>query len=127
LVGADKRWCEVDHVTYESVKHKAIHVIGDSTIGLPVPKSGTVANAMGKICANAVVHLIGGKQPPAMPPVNVCYSWVSDKEAMAVINAYRIAGGKVVQIEQKLTPGQSQAVGQNALGWARSIWNDVLG
>jgi len=127
LVGADKRWCQVDHVTYESVKHKAIHVIGDSTIGIPVPKSGTVANAMGKICANAVVHLIGGQQPPAMPPVNVCYSWVSDKEAMAVINAYRIEGGKVVQIEQKLTPGQSQAVGQNALGWARSIWNDVLG
>ncbi len=127
LVGADKRWCQVDHVTYESVKHKAIHVIGDSTIGLPVPKSGTVANAMGKICANAVVHLIGGKQPPGMPPVNVCYSWVSDKEAMAVINAYRIEGGKVVQIEQKLTSGQSQAIGQNALGWARSIWNDVLG
>jgi len=127
LVGADKRWCQVDHVTYESVKHKAIHVVGDSTIGIPVPKSGTVANAMGKICANAVVHLIGGKQPPPMPPVNVCYSWVSDKEAMAVINAYRIEGGKVVQIEQKLTPGQSQAIGQNALGWARSIWNDVLG
>ena len=49
LVGADKRWCEVDHVTYESVKHKGIHVIGDSTTGLPVPKSGTIANAMGKI------------------------------------------------------------------------------
>ncbi len=127
LVGADKRWCQVDHVTYESVKHKGIHVIGDSTIGLPVPKSGTMANAMGKICANAVVHLVGGKQPPPMPPVNVCYSWVNDKEAMAVINAYRIAGGKVVQIEQKLTPGQSQAFGQNALGWARSIWNDILG
>ena len=127
LVGADKRWCQVDHVTYESVKHKAIHVIGDSTIGIPVPKSGTVANAMGKICANAVVHLIGGQQPPAMPPVNVCYSWVSDKEAMAVINAYRIEGGKVVQIEQKLTPGQSQAVGQNALGWFHSIRNDILG
>ena len=127
LVGADKRWCQVDHVTYESVKHKAIHVVGDSTIGIPAPKSGTVANAMGKICANVVVHLIGGKQPPAMPPVNVCYSWVSDKEAMAVINSFKIEGGKVVQIEQKLTPGQSQAIGQNALGWARSIWNDVLG
>ncbi len=127
LVGADKRWCQVDHVTYESVKHKGIHVTGDSTIGLPVPKSGTIANAMGKICASAVVHLLGGKQPPPMPPVNVCYSWVSDKEAMAVINSFKIEGGKVVQIEQKLTPGQSQAVGQNALGWARSIWNDVLG
>ncbi|MEK7701599.1 MAG: FAD-dependent oxidoreductase [candidate division NC10 bacterium] len=127
LVGADKRWCQVDHVTYESVKHKGIHVIGDSTIGLPVPKSGTVANAMGKICANAVVHLVGGKQPPPLAPVNVCYSWVNDKEAMAVINSFKIEGGKVVQIEQKLTPGQSQAFGQNALGWARSIWNDILG
>ena len=56
LVGADKRWCEVDHVTYESVKQKNIHVVGDATIGLPVPKSGNVANAMGKICATAVVQ-----------------------------------------------------------------------
>ena len=54
LVGGDKRWCEVDHVTYESVKQKNIHVVGDSTIGLPVPKSGNVANAMGKICATAI-------------------------------------------------------------------------
>src|SRR5204863_1176556 len=61
LVGADKRWCEVNHLTYESVKHKNVHVVGDSTIGLPVPKSGNIANAMGKICAVAVVHLLNGK------------------------------------------------------------------
>jgi len=126
LVGADKRWCEVNHVTYESVKHKNIHVVGDATIGLPVPKSGTIANAMGKICASAVVHLLNGKEPPPMPPVNVCYSWVSDREAIAVINAYRIAQGKVVMIEQKLT-SQNVAVAQNSEGWARSIWNDILG
>jgi hypothetical protein len=61
-----------------------------------------------------------------MPPVNVCYSWVSDREAIAVINAYRIAQGKVVMIEQKLA-SQTVAVAQNSEGWARSIWNDVLG
>jgi sulfide dehydrogenase [flavocytochrome c] flavoprotein subunit len=127
LVGADKRWCEVDHVTYESVKAKNVHVIGDSTIGLPVPKSGNVANAMGKICAVSVVHLLQGKQPPALPPGNTCYSWVNDREAIAVVNAYKIEGGKVVQIEQKLTPGQSVAVAQNAVGWATSIWQDMLG
>jgi sulfide dehydrogenase [flavocytochrome c] flavoprotein chain len=127
LVGNDKRWCEVDHVTYESVKAKNVHVIGDSTIGLPVPKSGNVANAMGKICAVAVVHLLQGKQPPALPPGNTCYSWVNDREAIAVVNAYKIEGGKVVQIEQKLTPGQSAAVAQNAVGWATSIWQDMLG
>src|SRR5207244_3362434 len=74
LVGADKRWCEVDHVTYESVKHKNVHVVGDSTIGLPVPKSGNIANAMGKICAVAVVHLLNGKEVPSMAPGNTCYS-----------------------------------------------------
>jgi len=127
LVGGDKRWCEVDHVTYESVKQKSIHVVGDATIGLPVPKSGNVANAMGKICAAAVVHLLKGKEPPVIPPGNTCYSWVNDKEAIAVVNSYKIENGKVVQIEQKLTPGKSVGTAQNSLAWRASIWNDVLG
>ena len=127
LVGGDKRWCEVDHVTYESVKQKNIHVVGDATIGLPVPKSGNIANAMGKISATAVVHLLNGKEPPQLSPGNTCYSWVSDKEAIAVVNSYRIDKGKVVQIEQKLTPGKSVAVAENSLSWRASIWNDVLG
>ena len=62
-----------------------------------------------------------------MAPGNTCYSWVNDREAIAVVNAYRIDNGKVVQIEQKLTPAQSTAVARNALGWAASIWHDVLG
>jgi sulfide dehydrogenase [flavocytochrome c] flavoprotein subunit len=127
LVGGDKRWCEVDHVTYESVKQKNIHVIGDSTIGLPVPKSGNIANAMGKICATAIGHLLNGKEPPVLAPGNTCYSWVNDKEAIAVVNTYKIDNGKVVQIEQKLTPGKSVTVAQNSLSWRTSIWNDVLG
>ncbi len=127
LVGADKRWCEVNHQTYESVKHKNIHVIGDSTIGLPVPKSGNIANAMGKISAVAVASLLNDKPVPTMAPGNTCYSWVSDREAIAVVNSYKIEGGKVVQIEQKLTPGQSEVWAQNAIGWANSIWQDMLG
>jgi NADPH-dependent 2,4-dienoyl-CoA reductase/sulfur reductase-like enzyme len=127
LVGGDKRWCEVDHVTYESVKQKNIHVIGDATIGLPVPKSGNIANAMGKICATAVASLLKDKEPPALAPGNTCYSWVNDKEAIAVVNAYKIEKGKVVQIEQKLTPAKSVAVAQNSLAWRASIWNDMLG
>jgi sulfide dehydrogenase [flavocytochrome c] flavoprotein subunit len=126
LVGGDKRWCEVNHVTYESVKQPGIHVIGDATIGLPVPKSGNIANAMGKIAAAAAVSLLNGKEPPALAPGNTCYSWVSDREAIAVVNAYRIENGKVVQIEQKLTPAQSPLVAQRAIGWAQSIWADVL-
>ena len=127
LVGADKRWCEVNHLTYESVKQKNVHVIGDATVGLPVPKSGNVANAMGKICATAVVALLNGKEPPQLAPGNTCYSWTSDREAIAVVNAYRIDNGKVVQIEQKLTGPPSVAVAQRSLGWRTAIWQDVLG
>ena len=127
LVGDDKRWCAVDHVTYESAKARNVHVIGDATVGLPVPKSGNVANAMGKICASAVVNALNDRPQPPMAPGNTCYSFVSDAEAIAVVNAYRIDNGKVVQIEQKLTPAQSTAVARNALGWAASIWHDVLG
>jgi sulfide dehydrogenase [flavocytochrome c] flavoprotein chain len=127
LLNQDKRWCEVNHVTYESVKRPGVHVIGDATTGLPVPKSGNVANAMGKICATAVVHLLNGKEPPVLAPGNTCYSWTSDREAIAVVNAYRIENNRVVQIEQKLTPRASVAVAQNSLAWRTSIWNDVLG
>ena len=35
---------------------------------------------------------------------------MSDREAIAVVNAYKIENGKVVQIEQKLTPGQCPLV-----------------
>ena len=52
---------------------------------------------------------------------------MSDREAIAVVNAFKIDNGKVVQIEQKLTPGQSEMWAQNAVGWANSIWQDMLG
>ena len=127
LVGADKRWCEVSHTTYESVKAKDIHVVGDATTGLPVPKSGNVANNMGKIAAIAAVSLLNDRPVPPVAPGNTCYSWVSDREAIAVVNAYKIENGKVVQIEQRLTPAQSPAVAARAVGWTQSIWQDVIG
>jgi NADPH-dependent 2,4-dienoyl-CoA reductase/sulfur reductase-like enzyme len=127
LVGADKRWCEVNHITYESAKAPNVHVIGDATTGLPVPKSGNIANNMGKIAAIAAVSLLNDKPAPQIAPGNTCYSFVSDKEAIAVVNAYKIDGGKVVQIEQRLTPAQSPSVAARAVGWSQSIWQDVIG
>ena len=64
---------------------------------------------------------------PPIAPGNTCYSWVSDTEAIAVVNAYKIEGGKVVQIEQRLTPAQRASVAARAEGWTQSIWHDVIG
>ena len=115
--GADKRWCEVNHLTYESVKAPGVHVIGDSTIGLPVPKSGNVANAMGKICAIAVVFAPERPAGPPLPPGNTCYSFVSDREAIAVVDAYRIDQGKVVRrAEAHARPGAASALRAQGMG-----------
>jgi NADPH-dependent 2,4-dienoyl-CoA reductase/sulfur reductase-like enzyme len=127
LADSGGRWCAIDHVTFESTTHTGIHVIGDAITGVPAPKSGNIANAAGKICASAVVRMLNGQPPLILAPGNTCYSWVSNTEAIAVVNAYRIDQGKVVQIEQKLTPRPSVEVARNSIAWRTSIWQDILG
>ena len=73
-----------------------------------------------------VVSLLNGKEPPTLAPGNTCYSWVSDREAIAVVNAYKIDNGKVVQIEQKLTPAQCPPWPSARSAGPQSIWADVL-
>jgi hypothetical protein len=57
--------------TFESTKHKGIHVIGDATAlpsdGPPMPKSGYSANSQAKVCAMNVVNLLNGKEPSSSP------------------------------------------------------------
>src|SRR5258706_488541 len=56
LVTANKRWCEVDFITFESIVHPNIHVLGDALLPAPaMPKSGHMANQHAKVCADAVV------------------------------------------------------------------------
>src|SRR4029079_10718941 len=55
LITANERWCGVDWLTAESVAVKGIHVLGDSTLSASaMPKSASMANQHGKICAAAV-------------------------------------------------------------------------
>nr|MBP6853259.1 NAD(P)/FAD-dependent oxidoreductase [Rhodoferax sp.] len=68
LATANKRWCEVDFLTHESKAARNIHVLGDAIqIAPAMPKSGHMANQHGKTCAAAVVALLTGGQPNAMP------------------------------------------------------------
>ena len=57
LATANRRWCEVDFLTFESVAAKNIHVLGDAiqTAAL-MPKSGHMANQHAKTCAAAVAQ-----------------------------------------------------------------------
>ncbi len=70
FVTANRRWCEVDWLTYESKAVPRAHVLGDALLPAPVmPKSAHMANAHGKACAAAVVALLrdARAQPGAHP------------------------------------------------------------
>jgi NADPH-dependent 2,4-dienoyl-CoA reductase/sulfur reductase-like enzyme len=132
LATANKRWCEVDFLTFESKAAKNIHVLGDSIqIAPAMPKSGHMANQHGKTCAAAVVALLTGQEPNDMPVYNnTCYSFVSDEDAVHVASVHRFDAEKKTMLTVAGSGGVSTAAneleGRYALAWARNIWADTL-
>jgi sulfide dehydrogenase [flavocytochrome c] flavoprotein chain len=126
---ADKRWCEVSFITYESTAVANIHVIGDA-IDSNLPKSAHLATNQAKVCASAIVELMSKRSPdPAPLFANTCYSFVNDKEAMHVATVYRYDANKKIMIAAEgggVSAKPSEQEGQYAGTWASNIWSDVL-
>jgi len=133
LITANNRWCGVDFLSFESLAHKNIHVLGDSILAAPaMPKSGHMSNQHAKVCAAAVVALMHGEQVNAEPMIaNTCYSFVSDKEAVHVSSIHKYDAEKKTMVTVKDSGGLSSAAsdieGQYAEAWAHNIWADMLG
>ena len=133
FITANRRWCEVDWLTFESKAARNVHVLGDSLqIAPAMPKSATMANGHGKVCAAAVVNLLNGETPnPAPTLVNTCYSMVSDKMAIHVASVHKYDINdrtfKAVPGSGGLSSAMNEAEGAYSMNWARNIWADALG
>ena len=132
LATANKRWCEVDFLTFESKAAPNVHVLGDAIqIAPAMPKSGHMANQHGKTCAAAVIALLTGKQVNPMPIYNnTCYSFVSSEDVVHVASVHRYDAEKKTMLTVPGSGGVSSAAneleGRYALAWARNIWADTL-
>ena len=132
LATANKRWCEVDFLTFEAKAAKNIHVLGDSIQIAPLmPKSGHMANQHGKTCAAAVVALLTGKTPNDSPIYNnTCYSFVSDEDVVHVSSVHRYDAEKKTMLTVAgaggVSPAANELEGKYAHAWARNIWADTL-
>ena len=133
LITANQRWCGIDWTTCESVAVKGVHVLGDATLSAPaMPKSASMANQHGKICAASVIALLKG-QPVHPEPVimNTCYSFVDGRSAMHVTSVHTYDAAQKTLVPVKGAGGVSTAAseleGTYAWGWARNIWGDALG
>jgi len=133
LITANQRWCGIDWLTCESVAVKGVHVLGDATLSASaMPKSASMANQHGKICAASVIALLKG-QPVHPEPVimNTCYSFVDGRSAMHVtsVHTYDPAQKTLVPVKGAggLSDKASELEGTYAWGWARNIWGEALG
>jgi len=132
LATANKRWCDVDFLTFESKAAKNIHILGDSIqIAPAMPKSGHMANQHGKTCAAAVIALLTGKVPNDMPVYNnTCYSFVSEEDVVHVASVHRYDAEKKTMLAVAGSGGVSVAAneleGRYAMAWAHNIWADTL-
>ena len=133
LVNANNRWCSVDWQTCESTAVKGVHVLGDATLSASLmPKSASMANQHGKVCASAVVAMIKGQPLVAEPMMmNTCYSFVDAKNVIHVASVHQYSTAdktmSVVKGSGGLSDKPSEAEGVYAWGWARNIWADSLG
>jgi sulfide dehydrogenase [flavocytochrome c] flavoprotein subunit len=132
LVGDDKKWCPVDAVSFESTKHKGIHVIGDATAlpsdGPPMPKSGYSANSQAKVCAMNVVNLLNGKETIEFSGINVCYSAISDHESVSIAQVFKLEGGKIKSSATAISPADfSLGKAEHAYGesWLKNILTEM--
>lgn len=132
LANMNKRWCEVDFITFESTQAKNIHVIGDAIQVSPqMPKSGHMANQHGKVCAAAIVDLLSGRTPEQSPLLtNTCYSYVSDKDVIHVASVHAYNAEKrtllVVPGSGGVSTAPNELEGHYANSWAQNIWSDML-
>ena len=129
LNNIDKRWCEVDFLTYESKIAPNVHVIGDS-VSAALPKSAHMATSQARVCASAIVELMQGRAPDSAPVfANTCYSYVNDKQAIHVANVYRYIEAKKIMVAADgggVSKEPSDQEGDYAKAWAANIWSDVL-
>ncbi|HEY5800126.1 MAG TPA: NAD(P)/FAD-dependent oxidoreductase [Burkholderiaceae bacterium] len=133
LANSNKRWCEVDFLTFESTQALGIHVLGDAIqTAQQMPKSAHMANQHAKVCAAAIVDLLEGRAPSAAPMLtNTCYSYVSASEAIHVasVHAYDAAKKTLLPVPGSggVSAQASTLEASYAANWAANIWADTLG
>lgn len=134
LVPEGELWAPVKAQTLESIRVPGVHVIGDATEARtsgPMPKSGYVANSMGKVAAAAVVAELAGKKPPIPWFANTCYSMVNMTEAIYITGVYQYdpALDTTITVNEgtKVSKGRSALYGRYAEDWGPAIWSDMLG
>jgi NADPH-dependent 2,4-dienoyl-CoA reductase/sulfur reductase-like enzyme len=132
VITANNAWCEVDFLSFESIKVKGVHVLGDAIQVAPqMPKSGHMASQHGKVAAAAILASLSGKPVNPAPVLNnTCYSFITDRDVVHVASVHQYDPGKKTLLPVPgsggLSPAMNALEGEYAYSWAKNIWADML-
>jgi NADPH-dependent 2,4-dienoyl-CoA reductase/sulfur reductase-like enzyme len=128
---SEARWAPVDPVTYESTVPGAddVYVIGDAQ-ATGQPKSGHMANAQAKVCADAIVRKNAGLMTHTQERLlnittnSACFSPVSFDEAswLTAVFRYNSSGGASGSGAMELVPESFGA----SEGWSRENYREMF-
>jgi NADPH-dependent 2,4-dienoyl-CoA reductase/sulfur reductase-like enzyme len=127
-------WCPVDPSSFESSLQPNIHVIGDACVAGAMPKAGFAANAQAKVCAAAMLRLMGGERPDEPRLINTCYTIVAPDYGITVAAVYRPVNGQLVEVQGSAGTSPVEAPTSTreqeakfADGWFKTITGEIFG
>lgn len=127
-------WCPVEPLSFASSRLPGVHVLGDSAIASPMPKSASAANSQGKVVALQVLASLAGEAPVAPSFHNTCYSLLSENYGITVSGLYTVRQGRLRSVEGAGgtsplgAPGRiREQEAEYLAGWYASITADSFG
>lgn len=127
-------WCPIDPVSFESLIHPNIHIIGDASIANAMPKSAFSANAQAKVCAIQVARMLRGEDPLPTTLVNTCFSLIAPDYAISVAGVYQPKDKHLAEVEGAggVSPKDATTEVRNlearyANDWFKAITSEVYG
>ena len=124
----DSGWCPIDQLTFESMKMRRVHVIGDACIAGNMPKTAFAANNQAKAVAAVVVSILRLRKPKPTVMANTNYSLMNPDYGFFSNEMYRVQNNQIVEVagSRGATMGWGDlAVNQKEASYARS-WYDSL-
>jgi NADH dehydrogenase FAD-containing subunit len=132
LANINKRWCEVDFLTYESKVIPDVHILGDAIqSSTQTPKSAQVANGQAKICASAIYQQLADLPINKNPTFSsICYSVLGEKTGAHISTMHhfdpKIQSMAVISGSNSISTTDNAQEYSSAIKWANEIWSDTL-
>lgn len=124
-------WCPINPASFVSRKNPDIFVLGDSSVAVPMPKSGFSANSQAKLVAGTLLQQLASKEEPLHRLRNTCWSLVGPQDTILVGANYPLKDGKLEASGGFVSkPGEDAALRkknfEDSVGWYTGITTETF-